>query len=162
MINIQGTNLYIGSRADLPQTNSQDWAFVHATQTIHYALMGWDRKQNKPNKKHPNYIIWEQGNTLSLNWVDGPAHLYEWSGPAMFTKVLDFIDKWIGQRKVLINCDQGHSRAPTLGLLYLSKRAKSISNESFDSARNDFVKLYPNYLPKGIGGFVNNKWPVIV
>jgi len=158
MIQLPDTNVFIGTASDLAQTNGQDWAFVHATQTIHYQLFGWNKTTNKPNKNHPNYIFFEKENRLSLNWVDGAAHLYNWSGIDTFIKILDFIEKWSNQRKILIHCDQGQSRSPTLGLLYLAKRLKSIPNDSFENAKNKFMKIYPNYLPSGIGDYVAQYW----
>ncbi len=158
MIKIPNTNLYIGSIQDINNTNDNDWAFVHATQTIHYRYMNWNRKYNKPNKTHPNYIIYEKDNHLSLNWVDGAAYLYDWSGPKTFMSVLDFIDNWIKSRNVLVHCDEGMSRGPTIGLLYLAKRAKIIPNDSYDNAKMEFEKLYNSFHPSGIGDYVNNKW----
>ncbi len=161
MINIPETKLYIGSIEDIKRTDCYEWAFVHATQRIHYKIFGWNRKDNKPNKTHPNYIIHEKESRLSLNWVDGGSHLYDWSGPETFIQVLDFIDKWVEEKKVLVHCDKGQSRAPTIGLLYLAKRLKMISDKSFTSAREEFVKMYPNYFPGGIGDYVNVKWKEI-
>jgi hypothetical protein len=158
MVQLPQTNLFIGSLSDLSQTNEQEWAFVHATQTVHYQIFGWNRTTNKPNKNHPNYIFYEKDNRLSLNWVDGAAYLYNWSGTETFIKVLNFIDRWILKRTVLIHCDQGQSRSPTLGLLYLAKRLKTIPNDSFLSAKTDFIKMYPNYIPSGIGEYVEQKW----
>ncbi len=162
MIQLPDTNIFIGTINDLAQTNDQDWAFVHATQSIHYKIFGWNRTTNRPNKNHPNYIFYEKDNRLSLNWVDGPANLYNWSGIETFNKILDFLDKWSNKRKILIHCDQGQSRSPTLGLLYLAKRLKSIPNNSFENARNEFIKIYPNYLPSGIGDYVDQNWNEIV
>ncbi len=68
---------------------------MHATQTIHYKILGWNRTTNKPNNNHPNYIYFEEGNRVSLNWVDGAAYLYNKSGEKTFIKILYFIDKWI-------------------------------------------------------------------
>ncbi len=161
MINMPETKLYIGSIDDIKRTDDEGWAFVHATQTIHYKIFNWNRKYNKPKKTHPNYIIHEKGSRLSLNWVDGGSHLYDWSGPETFIRVLDFIDKWVKEKKVLVHCDKGQSRAPTIGLLYLAKRLKRIPNESFSSARDEFAKIYPNYLPGGIGDYVKEKWKEI-
>ncbi|MCX5632289.1 MAG: hypothetical protein NTW93_01215 [Phycisphaerae bacterium] len=158
MFKLLNTNLYIGAMADLDEINYQDWAVVHATQTVHYKIFNWDRKFNKPNKNHPNYICYEKDNRFSLNWVDGEAHLFNWSGAGTFIKVLDFIDKWIQTKTVLIHCDQGQSRSPTLGLLYLAKRAKLIPCQSFELARTEFVKMYPYYSPSGIGDYVKTKW----
>jgi len=154
-------NLYIGNLSDFKSANISDWSFVHATQTIHYELMGWDRKYKRPIKVHPNYIKLVQDNRFSLNWVDGKAELYDLTGVGTFNEILDFIDQWISQRGVLVHCDQGISRSPTVGLLYLAKRANKISNESFFDAKNEFFKIYPSYLPSGIGEYVSNNWHLI-
>jgi len=158
MINIPNTKLFIGSSQDLAQTDAEKWAVVHATQTYHYKLFGWDQKTNKPNKNHPNYIVQERQNNISLNWVDGYAYLYNWSGAETFIRVLNFIDKWIVEKNVLVYSDKGRTRAPTIGLLHMAKRLKIISNDSFMIAYDDFVKLYPGYIPGGIGEYVSNKW----
>jgi hypothetical protein len=79
MIQLPKTNLYIGSLLDLEKINEKEWAIVHAKQTIHYRIFGWNRTTNKPNRQHPNYIYYEKDNKLSLNWVDGAAYLYKWS-----------------------------------------------------------------------------------
>ncbi len=158
MIQLPDTNLFIGGIADLQQTNDQDWAFVHATQTIHYRILRWNRTTNKPDKDHPHYIIYEKDNLLSLNWVDGAAHLYNWSGVGTFNKVLDFIERWSQKKNVLIHCDQGQSRAPTIGLLFLAKRFKNIPGDSYESAKGAFIKIYPPYLPGGIGDYVRQNW----
>lgn len=162
MIQLPNTNLYIGSLVDLIEIDEQEWAVIHATQTIHYRIFGWNRTTNKPDKNHPNYIYYEKDNKLSLNWVDGAAYLYEWSGVETFIKTLNFIDKWISKKNVLIHCDQGQSRSPTLGLLYLAKRVKIISNDSFTTAKNEFMQSYPHYLPGGIGKYVEQNWDEII
>lgn len=158
MIQLPKTNLYIGSLLDLEKINEKEWAIVHAKQTIHYRIFGWNRTTNKPNRQHPNYIYYEKDNKLSLNWVDGAAYLYKWSWTETFIKTLNFIDNWISEKNVLVHCDQGQSRSPTLGLLYCAKRAKIISNESFKTARMEFLKNYPHYLPGGIGEYVKQNW----
>jgi len=158
MQQLLNTNLYVGAIDDISNLNDKEWAIVHATQTIHYRLFGWDRKLNKPDKNHPHYIYYEEANRLSLNWVDGKAFLYKWSGNETFIKILDFIDKWITQRKVLIHCDQGFSRSPSLCLLYFSKRKHNISDKSFLDAKAEFLKIYPNYSPGGIGDYIRDNW----
>ncbi len=150
--------LHIGNLRDLRSFSLADDAFVHATQTIHYQIFGWNRTTNKPSKDHPNYIIWEENNRLSLNWVDGPAYLYKWSGVHTFIKILDFIDSWINNKKVLVHCNQGVSRSPTLGLLYFSKRQNLLPVDSFHSAKNEFLNIYPTYKPSGISDFVIQHW----
>jgi hypothetical protein len=161
LVNLINTQLFVGNINDLSQVNDIDWAIVHATQTIHYNYFGWNRTTNKPDKKHPNYIYYEKENHLSLNWVDGAAHLYTWSGEKTFINIMDFIEKWISQRKVLVHCDQGFSRSPALCLLYLAKRLNRIPNKSYEEAKNAFLAIYPEYNPGGIGDYINQNWELI-
>lgn len=158
MFNFENTNLFVGTLKDNNNLDKNDWAVVHATQTIHYQILGWNRTYNKPDKSHPNYIIYEEGPLLSLNWVDGPAYLYKWGGIDVFIRVLDFIDKWIPEKKVLIHCDQGYSRSPSLCLLYLAKRKGFLPNSSYSAAKTEFIKLYPSFNPGGIENYINQNW----
>lgn len=161
MYNFENTNLFVGSLLDANNLDKGEWAIVHATQSIHYQIFGWNRTDNKPDKNHPNYISYESENCFSLNFVDGPAYLYSWGGPEVFIKVLDFIDKWISERKVLVHCDQAQSRSPSLCLLYLAKRNKMIPNISYSAAKAEFIKLYPNFKPGGIETYLINNWSKI-
>ncbi len=159
-MNITGTKLYVDGISGQSKANSDGWAVVHATQSVHYPLMGWDRRVNKPPKNHPNYIIWEEGNRLSLNWVDGEAFLYNWSKPETFIRVLDFINKYYPDHQIMIHCDQGQSRSPTLAMLYMAKRLNAIPDD-FNGARNAFTQLYPGYAPSGIADYVASHWSEI-
>ena len=45
---------------------------------------------------------------------------------------------------VVIHCNQGLSRAPSIALLWLAKRAKAISSsESYAAAAQAFLEIYP-------------------
>ena len=158
MIKMDDIDFYVGDIHDASAVNDDEWAVVHATQTFHYRLFGWNRTHNKPDKAHPNYIFYEKENRLSLNWVDGAAYLYNWSGVETFNKILDFIEKWLPKRKVLVHCDQGNSRAPSLCLLYLAKRSNTLKNDSYDEARKKFMEIYPVYSPGGIGDYLRDNW----
>lgn len=87
--------------------------------------------------------------------------MYDWSGPEAFVRALDFIDKWYGSKNILINCDLGQSRSPTVALLYLAKRLQLIPDDSFNSARESFQLLYPQYAPSGIADFITSHWDEI-
>ena len=54
MTKMPNINLYVGNINDITNLNDDEWAIVHATQTIHYRIFGWNRTSNKPNKNHPN------------------------------------------------------------------------------------------------------------
>jgi len=38
-----------------------------------------------------NLFVGDINDNIALNWVDGAAYLYKWSGPATFNRILDFI-----------------------------------------------------------------------
>jgi predicted protein tyrosine phosphatase len=158
MIQIGDTNIYVGTRDDSRLRHDPDWAVVNTAKTVHCEIMGWG---SATPKDHPNYLSFEDGQLLSFNWVDGGSFLYKMSGPKSFTRALDFIERWSESKKILINCDQGQSRSPTVALLYLAKRVHTVSDESFAQARTDFQALYPSYAPSGIADFVNTHWTEI-
>ena len=159
MIQIEGTNLYIGTRDESRLHLDPSWAVVNTAKTVHIAAKGWS---NSPPRDHPDYLAFEDERFLSFNWVDGPARLYEWSGPQAFNRALDFMDKWYPTTNVLVNCDLGQSRSPTVALLYLAKRLHLIPDDSFESARTAFQTLYPGYAPSGIAEYVATHWDEIV
>jgi len=84
--------------------------------------------------------------------------MYEWSGPEAFVRALDFIDKWYRTKEILINCDLGQSRSPSVALLYLAKRLQVIPGDSFANARAAFQGIYPGYMPSGIADYVSAHW----
>ncbi|MFO0704413.1 MAG: dual specificity protein phosphatase family protein [Candidatus Andersenbacteria bacterium] len=100
-------------------------------------------------------------NDLYLSWLDTQSSTFEPYGPTLFTQVLDFIEARIKTQKVLVHCDVGESRSPTIVLLYLAKRARVISDASFDAARVEFAERYPRYYPSGIRVFVRVNWEKI-
>lgn len=159
MIQIEGTNIHVGGRGDSHVRTDPQWAVVNTAKTVHCEVMGWG---SATPRDHPNYLSYEDGQFLSFNWVDGKAFLYNMSGPAAFTRALNFIDHWSSAgKKVLINCDLGQSRSPTLALLHLAKRQHLISDGSFAAARVEFQTLYPPYAPSGIAEFVSSHWEEI-
>jgi hypothetical protein len=51
--------------------------------------------------------------------------------------------------KVLVHCNKGESRGPSIGLLYLLSRTEALPVTSFDDAEKAFLKMYPMYNPAG-------------
>lgn len=156
-------NLYIGNISDLHSIgpNNEDWAFVHATRTVHFNIFGEALAYNKEERSHEDYLYYAEDNRLSLNWMDGPAIFYEAGGLEVFREAMDFIEKWLPKRNVLVHCDQGVSRSPTLTLTYLAKRTDRLPDTSFEEAKEEFVEIYPDYFPGGIEDYVKNHWSKI-
>ena len=163
MVKLIKGRLFVGGMDDFHAANLAETAILSACQTVHYRYMGWDHKNHKPDRKSPEYIVMERENLMSINWVDADdPKLFEWAGVESFIRALDFIEKWIGKKLVLVHCDKGLSRAPIVCLLYMAKRAGKISNDSYDEAGTDFIEIMPEIEPGlGIDGFVAEHWSEI-
>jgi hypothetical protein len=132
-----------------------EWAVVHACKSpCHQNAVGY--KKSLLNS-HPHYLVLIEGPDLFMNIVDPPIPLFM---PASFTNFLEFSDKhWLAGHKLLIHCNKGESRAPSLALLFLAKRRSVLTNDSYQSARVEFELLYPNYRPgQGIQMYFSRQW----
>ncbi len=144
---------------ELSCTNgNSDLAVVHACKSpCHQNAVGY---RGKLPSDHPNYLVLEQENDLFLNIIDPPVPLFM---PPLFSRFLEFSEKhWSRGQKLLIHCNQGESRAPSLAMLFLAKRISAISNKSYEAAREEFEKIYPSYNPgKGIVTYFSKNWGVL-
>jgi hypothetical protein len=147
-------NLYIGSLSHCFHDNRNDWAVVHACKSpCHQRAVGY---RGSLHRNHPQYLVFERGNHLFLNIIDPPQPLFM---PPLFIESLNFIEKHIPNKKVLIHCNLGCSRAPSIALLFLAKRAKAISSTNYRDAVADFVKIFPYYQPQsGIVIYLERNW----
>ena len=102
---------------------------------------------------------------LTLNMIDPPTPLFS---VELFRRALDFLDERLDVGPVLIHCNQGLSRAPSLALVYLAKRAKGLhghfasSWDGYAGAREEFTEVYPAYAPgAGLVTFLTEHWEEI-
>lgn len=147
-------NLYIGNDSDCI-ANYNKLAIIHACKTCHQKALNYSK--SLPSS-HPNYLIYENENNLFLNLVDMPKEFMPRFTDPIMKKALEFIDININEKQILIHCNQGFSRSPSIGLLWLAIN-NHISNDSYDSAIIDFKKLYPIYQPSaGIYLYLKNNW----
>jgi predicted protein tyrosine phosphatase len=95
---------------------------------------------------------------LILNLLDAedPAHIFR----EVMDAALDFIEESLGEvRRVLVHCNQGNSRAPAIGLLYLAARTDTFAGLDYRSAHDRFRDLYPAFGPAaGVRGFLSAHW----
>jgi predicted protein tyrosine phosphatase len=95
---------------------------------------------------------------LFLNIVDMERELSMIYTHPIMKVAIEFIKKHIVERKILLHCNQGMSRSPSIALFYLA-RIGIISNDSYLNAVIDFHKLYPYFNPgRGIALYMNNNW----
>jgi hypothetical protein len=134
---------------------NDEWAVVHACKSpCHQRAVGY---RGSLKNIHPNYLILLDGPDLFMNIIDPPVPLFM---PDLFTSFLSFSDEqWLDGRKLLIHCNQGESRAPSLALLFLSKCRSALNDNSYESAREEFELQYPSYNPgKGIQTYLSQHW----
>lgn len=130
-------------------------AVVHACKSpCHQRAVGY--RGNLP-KTHPNYLYLRKDNDLYLNVIDPPIPLFP---DDLFATFFSFAREILDSgRKLVIHCNKGESRAPSFSLLLLAKHLNVISNESYDSARKDFLRIFPDYIPgKGIEKYLTENW----
>ncbi len=136
-------------------TGNREVAVVHACKSpCHQRAVGYTKSLPK---NHPNYLVLEKDENLFLNIIDPPVPLFM---PELFVSFLDFSKRhWEGGKKLLIHCNQGESRAPSLAMLFLAKGIGVISDRSYESARAEFEKMYPRYNPgQGIQAYFSKNW----
>ena len=152
-------DIFVGGENDYEfgVKTEEDWAVVHACkEPYHRNALGYSGRS--VSSDHPEYLVARRGHRLILNMVDVENPKFFDKG--MIEEALDFVDEQLENgNKVLIHCNQGESRGPSLGLLYLSSRLEAIPNNSFSDAEEAFRKLYPPYAPKsGIRGHIKQNW----
>ena len=156
MIQVQD-NLFVGTESDCRHGDA-NWAVVHACKhPCHAAAVGYSG--NLP-ASHPNYLAFETGDDLMLNIIDPPIPLFK---PELFAAFLAFAARKTEDGKtLLIHCNQGESRAPSLALLFLAKVAGTISDDSYAAAREDFEKMFRGYRPGGgIQTYLGANWSAL-
>lgn len=149
-------NIFVGNLIDYENHQfDTDFCFVQACkEPCHREALGY--KGRTADKNHPEYLIAYRERRIILNMIDPPTGKYFEN--VLFEKSLEFINEHLNNgKKILIHCNQGISRSPSIGLLFLATKNK-IRNKNFEMAMEDFQKIYPNYAPSGIREFLTLNW----
>ncbi len=123
-------NLFVGTESDC-RRGDKSWAVVHACKhPCHVSAVGYSG--NLP-QSHPSYLVLELGDDLFLNMIDPPVPLFRLE---LFAAFLSFARRKTSEsKKLLIHCNRGESRAPSLALVFLAKVSGTIPDDSYRSAR---------------------------
>ncbi|MEO9058328.1 MAG: dual specificity protein phosphatase family protein [Ktedonobacteraceae bacterium] len=151
--------LFVGNERDYEcsVSHQRDWAVVHACkEPYHRQALGYTGR-GAP-KSDPEYLVAHRGNRLMLNIVDTDNPLFFDKG--MINQALDFIDQQrANELKVLVHCNQGESRGPSVTMLYMAARLRVLPADSLESAEQKFKELYASYFPgMGIRGHLRQYW----
>jgi hypothetical protein len=138
---------------------SAELAVVHACKSpCHQRAVGY---RGNLSPQHPDYLVRRQPYDLYLNIIDPPVPLFKIE---TFVQFLVFAAEHYDRgASILIHCNQGESRAPTLALLFLAKHLRTIPAGSLYAAQAEFAPLCPEYQPgKGIQRFLETNWGTII
>lgn len=139
--------LHVGNELDYERTvqHQSGWSVVHACkEPYHRNAVGY--RTPRVNDAHPESLVARRGHRLMLNLIDVPdVSLVSEQG---IDAALDFIGEALAARQqVLLHCNQGRSRSPTIGWLYLVSRTNRFATQTFEQAEVEFRVLYPAYAP---------------
>lgn len=152
-------NLYIGDEHDYEAKirHEPEWYVVHACkEPYHRQALGYTGRAAPKN--HPEYLIAYRDHRLILNLIDAPDPTY--IPEKIIDTALEYIDINLNAgNRVLVHCNEGHSRSPGIGMLYLAKYTDQFRNTEFIQAETMFRSIYPPYSPKsGIRGYLMKNW----
>lgn len=149
--------LWVGGDKDYEKLQGRaGWSFLRTCKEGpggHRAILGYNTLGAPKDK---NYLWVRRGNLMALNLLDldDPNYISE----EMIDKGLTFIaERLKAGDKVLVACNAGHSRGPSLAMMYL--RSVGELPDSFIRAEKVFRTLYPHYDPaQGIRQFAKSHW----
>lgn len=152
-------NLFVGNLSDYDfEVSVQDgWAVVHACKEPYHRRFLNYKTRGAP--KGDEYYLAQRGDRLALNIVDAPDPAF-FSKDEMIIPALDFIDDALSRGlKVLVHCNQGESRGPSIALLYMAARLGALPSESLEAAEEKFRSIYHFYNPKfGLREHLRQNW----
>ena len=151
-------NIFVGNQNDYESNKSlfDSWAVVHACkEPYHRQALGYTGR-GAP-KDSPYYLfLYDDNRHLVMNIVDTNSPLF--FSDELINEAINYcVNNLKTGKKVLIHCNQGESRAPSIALLLLRKLG--IYQYSFEDAITVFKKRYPLYDPKpGIYSYIRSRW----
>lgn len=149
--------LWVGDDADYERVKDREhWAVVRTCKDGpggHRQTLGY---KTPAAPKDDNYLFIRKGRHLALNLIDADdPHFID---PNMIDAALEFIkDNLTSGEIVLVACNQGRSRSPSIVLLYL----RSIGQFPYNLGMSEryFRTYYPDYAPaQGIRQYVREHW----
>jgi hypothetical protein len=112
--------LFVGDlEAEIFSFKSSNTFILYLSRKAHYTVMGWNLKSSYPG--HPDYLKHRGGTKMTVNYVNGPKHLFEPGGNSLVEECLDFIENGLKQGQVYILCDTGKGLSLIMALLYVLK-----------------------------------------
>jgi hypothetical protein len=156
-------NLYVGTGHDLIHVDDGAKGIKEGWYVISAAKEPWHREalgytgRGAP-KDHIEYLIANRTRRLILNLVDvdNPEFIREEIIAAARENISMALERG---DKVLVHCNQGGSRAPTIALLWLHAHDPEYAGLDYDGAAEKFREVYPDFAPaNGMEGYARANW----
>lgn len=150
-------NLYVGDDSDFERLHERSgWSFLRCCKFgpgSHKELLGYET-QAAPEGK--NQFVVRKGNIMALNLLD--LHDPNFVPTEAIQTGLDFIQKELAAgNKVLVACNHGVSRGPTVALMFM--RTLGEFPYGFMQSERIFRGIYHPYNPGiGINQFARQQW----
>jgi hypothetical protein len=153
-MNVVYPRFYVGHEEDfyaLP-TDLSGWRVVQAARHPFY----WDESKGE------DHGVILTGHRLILDMVDADSP--EYFQAHHFILSAEYIFNALNKgKKVLVHCNLGQSRAPSLALFCMATLLKEIPRHTFCQAAGQFGCLYPDYNPgHGLIQFLGREWDSLV
>ena len=151
------TSLFVGGEHDKASIRGHDgWYVIHACkEPYHRQALGYTGRAVA--KDHPEYLVARRTGCLILNLVDVLDVNYISS--EIIDAALAAIHQNISSSKILVHCNLGLSRSPSIAFLYLAKFSDVFREQGYDDALLHFLKIYPPFAPaKGMADYVRLNW----
>ncbi len=131
-------------------------AIIHACKDpCHKVAVGYS---GALDKQHPHYLIYRRGNHLYLNMIDSYNPLFYFD---LFRVAQDFIEEYIGKMQVIVHCNGGVSRSPSIVLHYMV-RNNLLPKATYREAALAFQARYPYNPGIGIQRFFAANWSMFI
>lgn len=136
--------LYVGNDHDVKAAKERGYARLACCKDGpdgHRAMLGYTTLGAPKGK---NYLFARKGDHMALNLIDAedPAMIPE----AVLDEGVKFITEQMDKgNKILVHCNAGHSRGPSLAMMYL--RSCGELPQGWQQSLHIFKTLYPEYKP---------------
>ena len=146
-------NLFIGNDSDFKNVDDS-WCVIHACkEPYHRNLLGY-RTRSCP--QCDEYYFAQREKVLYLNLVDATDVKY--IPKIIIDKALSFIEEHIENNKILLHCNLGESRSPSIGLLYLRKTGYFDGKNALQGMF-EYKEIYKKFNPNhGMMDYIIQNW----
>jgi hypothetical protein len=151
-------HVYVGDDTAYDRLKDKDgWSFLRCCKYGpggHAQTLGYHTLAAPEGREH---FVVKRGHLMALNMLDlDDPHYVD---PEMVQQGLDFAkEELLSGRKLLIACNAGQSRGPTMGLMFL--RSIGDMPHAYLMSQRIYHTIYDAYKPsQGIEQFARSVWP---